>query len=175
MMIRVTPGYIDGNRHGKPAWVAEELWMADPTVVVDELEGYTVTLTVGSVDERVGVRHIEVAAPNGALIDANTVRGISFKDAIEAAMLNAVHWSTDGQFGMHPIALLLDQLRQMEPSSTGRYRMPEGDALRALIAVRRAAKLTGIGAQRLFREQLDLPATTARYWVERLKYLGLDD
>ncbi len=149
--------------------------MMVPTVVVDEIEGYKVTLTVGLVDGRVGVQHIEVTAPDGAVIDANTVREISFTNAIEQALLNAVHWSTDGRFGLNPIALILDQLATYPPTATGRYKMPEGAALQGLAAVRRAAKVTGIGAQRLFRDHIGLPATTARYWVERLKHLGIED
>lgn len=167
--------YVDLGAPGGAIWVAPDLWMRETSLVVDRLSGYRVEMSVEKLAEgSVGVATLTVRTTDGEPIDSDTVRSISFRPAFIAAAMNAINWSRSGKFELFPIAQVLEELQPLaQPNERGRYQMPEGDALRGLVAVVRAARLLRIGPATLLREQLGLPATTARYWVERVGHLGL--
>lgn len=173
--IQLSAVYADGPH----VWVGPELWMQAPSRVRSTQSDYRVELVVDRIGDGVGVTKLEVSAvATGERIDSDAVRGISFRAAFTSATLNVINWSSNGvTYDRNPIVSVLYSLREFaEPSTTGRYQLPEGDALRGLAAVVRAARLLGAGPAMLLRDQLGLPATTARYWVDRIKTLGyLDD
>lgn len=170
--VRLEAVYADGP----PMWVGPELWMNSPSRVVSDQDDYRVSVSVDRTGDTIGVTRLEVTArATGERIDSDTVRSISFREAFRSATLHVVNWSPSGvTFDRFPISSVLTDLRnQIAEPVSGRYRLPAGDDLRKLVAVVRAARLLGAGPGTMLRQDLGLPSTTARYWVERIKTLGL--
>ncbi|WP_345801017.1 hypothetical protein AAIB33_16360 [Microbacterium sp. AZCO] len=167
--LELTSFYSDGA----PAWVAPDLWIAAPSRAVSQRGSYRVEIVVDRIGESVGVTGLTVTSSEDERIDSDALRAIHLRALFTAATLSVINWSPNGVFDRRNIASVLNDLRSdAQPTSEGRYRLPEGDALRGLVAVVRAARLMGAGPAALLRDQLGLPSTTARYWVERIKTHG---
>ncbi len=127
------------------------------------------TLTIDRTANGVGVTRLELEPESGRRVDTDMLRSINLAPLSEGAVMNAIHWSADGTFGLNPIALVLHELRAfIQPSETGRYKLPQGQAWEAVAAVVTAARMAGVGPQALLMEQLGIPRTVANYWASKV-------
>lgn len=161
--------WVDLGRSGKAERLSGALFMMRPTVQRSRIDGATITLTLDRVGDGVGVTHLEVEPDDGRRVDTDMLRAINLAPLSESAVLNAIQWSDDGTLGLNPIAVVLAQLRNaVQPSETGRYKLPTGKAWEALAAVVTAARMAGVGPQTLLMDNLGIPRTTANYWASRV-------
>ena len=143
--------------------------MNRPSVHRSRIDGATVTLTVDQVGSGVGVTGLEIEPDEGRRLDSDMLRAINLGPLSAGAVMNAIHWSDDGTLGLNPIALVLDLLsKSVVPSETGRYKLPTGYAWEAVAAVVTAARMAGVGPQKLLMDNLGIPRSVANYWASKV-------
>lgn len=172
-MKDVTPiGYIDIAMSGPGhVWLDDDLWMLSPTIYRDTSSDYEVRVSIDRAGGGVGPVEVLFTATEGEQIDSTALRELKFRDMAEQAAFNAVHWSNDkGRRTLNPIALVLHQLRAFAtPSPSGRYSLPDEKGLEALSAVYRMCRLVGANPQRTLMDNLELPRSTANYWIAAVR------
>lgn len=153
------------------------IWALVPSKhVADDHEGYDVAATVDTVPEGVGVVEVTVRRrQDGPALDPTSLRKVRLGELSEQAVWNAINLPVEGEdsYTLNPASLLIERLRAwVEPSPTGRYALPDDDALRAIATIHNAATLVGVQAQRILMEQLHLPRSTVNYWITQARRRG---